>query len=292
MAPLKARLIQQTFGQPGVTEFGRNFFFDFDPSTRQLSKPTIGLYKPLPYPEQNQQAQPRPLPDDFESQYLVWRTAEVRSEPATSFETARPKIVEIWKRQKARVLAKQAAEEFSAQTASFGNNFLDISPKLFDAKSRFRDRFTDPAAKDRITHFEFNDVSQIVVGQPDRGVPTVTPFGLRPTNDMRYPTRKMVAQMIDNRLKPVSSSFVMVDAPENLFFVPVLLERNERDQQNFFKNVYNPSPTSSNVSPFMMAQFEFESRRLARDEAIELLKAEFKYEKENENLEKLSGTGE
>ncbi len=292
LAPLKARLIQQTFGQPGVTEFGRNFFFDFDPSTRQLSKPTIGLYKPLPYPEQNQQAQARPLPDDFESQYLVWRTAEVRSEPATSFETARPKIVEIWKRQKARVLAKQAAEEFSAQTASFGNNFLDISPKLFDAKSRFRDRFTDPAAKDRITHFEFNDVSQIVVGQPDRGAPTVASFDLRPTNDMRYPTRKMVAQMIDNRLKPVSSSFVMVDAPENLFFVPVLLERNERDQQNFFKNVYNPSPTSSNVSPFMMAQFEFESRRLARDEAIELLKAEFKYEKENENLEKLSGTGE
>lgn len=292
LAPLKARLIQQTLGQPGVVEFGRNFFFDFDPSTRQLTKPTTGLYNPLPYQVQNGQAQPRPLPDDFESQYLVWRTAEVRSEPATSFEAARPKIVEIWKRQKARGLARKAAEEFSAQTPSFGNNFVDVSPKLFDAKEKFRDRFTDPAAKDRITDFEFRDVSQIVIGQPDRGAPTVTPFGLQRTNNIMYPTQKMVAQMIDNRLKPVSSSFVMVDRPENLYFVPVLLERNERSQQNFFSTVYNPDPFSKNVSPVMMAQFELESRRQAREEAIELLKAEFKYEKENENLEKLSGSGE
>jgi hypothetical protein len=107
-----------------------------------------------------------------------------------------------------------------------------------------------------------------------------------------YPTRTMMQDLLANRLKPIASSFVMVDRPENLFFVPVLLERNERDQQNFFRNVYNPSLISRNVSPDMIVQFEMESRRQARDEAIELLKAEFTYEKENENLEKLSGSGE
>lgn len=295
LAPLNDRLSRQHAGTQNVTTFGRRFFFDIDPNTGQQTKPSVGLYVPFQYPEPNQtQFRAPPLPNDFQSQFLVWRTGEVPSEAAKDFDKARARTVEIWKRQKARELAKKAAEELAAQTANLGSNYFDVSLKLKNKEAEFRSQFAEPAARDRVEFTEINRVSKLVVDNFDieSGGASLKPFGLKATKAIPYPTQKMRDDLVANSSKPMSTSFVMVDRPENKYYVAVLMSRVEGESQGFFNTVYNPSPMAGQISSTLSGQYEAESRKQAREEALELLKAEFKYTEESQNLEKLTGSGE
>ena len=295
LAPIKERLRRQHAGTSNVTAFGRRFFFDFDPSTGQQTKLATGLYLPFQYPEPNDSRFRMPsLPYDFQSQYLVWRTGEVPSEAAKDFDKARAKCVDIWKRQKARELAKKAAEDLAAQTANLGNNFIEVTGKLKNKELEFRNQFTDPAARERVEYTEIDNVSKLVIDtfNSESGGATLRLFELKNTAQIPYPTRKMATDLVANSTKPLSTSFVAVDRPENKYYVAVLFDRSERDGKTFFSSVYKPSPASGQISGALAGEFERESRKQIREEALELLKAEFKYGQESQNLEKLSGSGE
>lgn len=295
LAPIKDRLTRQHAGTSNIPAFGRRFFFDVDPNTGQQTRPATGLYTAFPYPEPSQtEFRSGPLPNDFDSQFLVWRTAEVPSEAAKDFDKSRAKALAIWKHQKARELAKKAAEDLAAQTANLGKNYFEITGKLKDKEAEFRNQFADPAAKNRVEFTEINGVSRLVLNRfdPQTGGASLKPFGLSSTKEIPYPTQKMVDDLAANSTKPLSTSFVMVDRPENKFYVAVLFNRIEGDADGFLDSVYKPSPMSARVSGEFAQQFEMESRKQAREEALELLKAEFKYEQESANLEKLTGSGE
>ena len=291
LAPLKERLSRSHTGVTNVSFFGRRFFNDFDPGSGQL-KPAMGYYAPFPYPDANDRSFPRP--NDFESQFLVWRTSDVPAEAAKDFEKSRAKCVDIWKRQKARELAKKAAEDLATKTANLGVDFTATGKGFIDQHAAFRAQFTDPAAQERVKRFEMPRISRVVVDQfdPESGSPSAKSFGLKESDNIAYPTQKMQDDLIAYSGKPLSTSFVMLDRPESTFYVAVVLERTERGSLAFYSLVYNAGDNSKNVSGEMAGRFEGEARKQAREEALEMLKAEFNYEKESENLEKISGSGE
>jgi len=294
LAPLKARLTSQHTGTSAVTVFGPRFFFEMDPLTGQPRTAT-SLFAPFTYPEPPQRFQQSFLPDERQSQFLVWRTAEVPAEAAKDFDKSRAKCVDIWKRQKARDLAKKAADELAAKTVGLGNNVIEIGPKLLNKYSEFANAFPDAASKDRTKYFELNKISRTVIdqfGTQESNGPTSSAFTLKPTNDIVYPSQKMLEDMVANSTKPMSTSFVMVDRPENIYYVATVIGRLDRNASNFYSLVYNADVQSKNISGDISSRFEGEARKQAREEALELLKAEFKYEQESPNLDKLTGAGE
>jgi hypothetical protein len=79
----------------------------------------------------------------------------------------------------------------------------------------------------------------------------------------------------------------MTDAPENTVYVAVLADRNEEGALRFNSIVYNPNPKIQNsVARDITERFLFNARQNARQLAVEMLKEEFKYVKENPDLDK------
>jgi len=298
LAAIKNRLQRQHGGQR--TPFGRRFFFEEDFRTGQPRIAT-GLYSPVPYPEVGTQ-RAAPLPNENDSQYLVWRSAEQPSEAAKDFDKARPKVVEIWKRQKARELAKKAAEELAAKAGTLGKDPYVLDGKLKDLIVQYRSAYPKFSPEyDRAKTFEIANVARINISErrEQTGMALVgTPYtveNLRSSTDIAYPTPKMAEQLVDHRTKDIATSFVMVDKPESNYYVAVLINRVVSLESSFLRRVYSPEadPARSNqIAEDLAGLFDQEARKQAREEAIELLKAEFNYEKETENKEKLSGTGD
>ena len=134
-------------------------------------------------------------------------------------------------------------------------------------------QFADFPEMLRARYFEIKNVAATNVNLSDErtGGITGTPFTIVPTSDLPYPTQKMVDELVNNRTKPISSSFVMVDRPESNFYVTVLISRVVNGEANFVRRVYAPEPESlrtNRLADDIGLKFEAEARRQAREEAV------------------------
>jgi hypothetical protein len=245
-----------------------------------------------------------PTPNDLSPVYIAWRTAEQAAVEPKLLDEARAKVVAVWKRQKAKELAKAAADDLAKQfDGKLGSNFIEIGQKMTSARTEFANaKFADPKLREKVAQFEIPDPedksirggvgANMVMDQPSRQPGgdsgfVLQSFGLVPTAQIPYTSQKMTDDLIANRNKPISTAFTMMDTPESTVYVAVLEDRSEESPLRFNSIVYNPDPNKPNqVSAAIFQQFRFNAVQNARQIAVEMLKAEYGYEKENPELDK------
>lgn len=258
---------------------GAFFFADADPRSGRPA-PGAGLYRPQAYP-------PGPLqPMPTESVLLVWRTAEKPAEAPRNFDEARPKAEAAWKELKARELAKKDAEELAAKAKDLGGSSFEIEQKLKDLHAQFAGKFDSPEAKARVTYFPVDDVAPVVVTSlPSGAGPSyrAAPFTMSATVNIPYPSQAMLDALLKAKDRPLSSSLVVSDQPEDRHYVAVVLEHKARGPDRFRDEVYAPR-ASFEVAAAISARHQEELRQKARERAVAMLKAEFQYEEKSDKV--------
>ncbi len=259
--------------------FGGLFFVGPD------GRPSTVPYQAQSYPER------RGLfgPTESQPEYLVWRVAEKEAEtPRTLDEPGvRAKVTAAWRYQKARELAKKAAEDLAKSCENLGGEYFTVYQKLLDKRAELAGRFPDPAAKERVRFFEQDDVAPLVTVAAGLGAmarPSTGPFGLQPSANLPYPTADMADALVKAKDKPISTSLVMTDQPEATYYVAVLSKRNERSADEFGLTVYSTIGEFGELGSKVSLRHQAELRKQAREHAVALLKAEYKYEQEHEKV--------
>ena len=268
--------------------FGNLFFNEQD--FRGQSRPASSQYVPESYPPQSlrkdafvgdQLADAPP-----ESALLAWRVAEEAAVDPKSIDDpkVRAKVVAAWKRGKARELAKAKADELAKQAGTFGTNPEVIRSKLIDAQAALKAAAGDAAAMDRVKYFEIKPVAPLVGGtalMPGRQ--PWSEFRYLPNENAPYATAEMTTELLNNRDKPIGTAVVVPDNPKDVYYVAVLSERVERGSFEFSRGIYAPLANQrDDMGSTIKNRFQSDAQLRAREMAVNLLKAEFKVEGENE----------
>jgi hypothetical protein len=283
LIPLKDKFMELVLqaSRPGVSPyappgtFGR-FFFEEPAGERGRSKPSEGLYKIDRFPTGST------LPS-----FQVWRSEEQPGETLKDIRNpiVRAKVEQLWKKLEARKLAKQAAEDLAKQTGSLGKSFIEIEMKLRDKSAELASKFN--AAGPRPQYFEMTNVAPLVAPEfaaLSAGDNGLNPFQMSASANITYPNQKMLKALLDTKDKALSTSTVLVDTPEDTYYVAVLMNRQDKTVQSFAELTYG-SGIQSLMARRTVEQFhQADLRKQARDAAVALLKAEFGYDKENADL--------
>jgi hypothetical protein len=284
------------------SSFGATLFLRSKPGTDQRTQfeQATGLYAPTVYPpSQNNEF----TIGDAKPLTLVWRTEETKAESPREFDD--PQVIEkckrVWKRIKARELARKACDDILADLKTAGDSAIVLNKKLLDAEASLKARFPGVPGIRIIPEYKYS-VAKLVrdFKSPTRtGEIPLRPFSLTPgTDDFVYPTQKMVEDLMTNREKPIGTSVILTDNPETTMYVAVVMSRDQVDPLTFRETVWrhlnqpsNPlMPSSKDV---VQARQTIDARKVAREEAAALLKAEFGYANESPDLEKrTSDSGE
>jgi hypothetical protein len=289
---LKDRSVAAHQGANLPNRFGPQFFFEVSDQTGQIVE-SKSFYKPMDYPTrltENSFVGTVQFPPSNESEFLIWRTTEIPAEVPKTLDKAKERTIAAWKHLKARELARAKAEELAKAAAGYGASPIQINQRVLDAYAALQAEFPTKEAKERVKFFTIPNVAplQESIGF-SVGRNPVTPFQLQPTENMPYPDyEKMRADLLGNRDKSPSTAFVMPDKPRNVYYVTVLQSKDERGVEDFGRNIYAPTIPQMSAGPIILGQFRGEQMAQARQEALALLKAELKYEKESPDLAKKS----
>jgi hypothetical protein len=284
MAPLKAVLDKIGAGAHGnmPVPFGSRFFHTTNPRTG-AKEPATGTYQPEFYPERAAEmsagvfGKPDPV-------FLAWRTDE---QPArgVSFSTARPRVVEAWKRIRARDLAKAEAERLANELrAKPASSEAFIEQTMTDMQGRLQAKAADPKVRDKVRLFKVKNVAPFAIS--DGPTPTVQPFQVAPSENVPYPTPDMTKVLLDERTKPVNTVVVLPDQPKDTFYVFDLANRTERSEAEFRAQMYDRLGTSQVKQQIAMA-YRMESGRKAHESVLAMLKKEFNYVETEEQKKRL-----
>ncbi len=282
-------------------------------------RPVSGLYVPRPYDPVGTRRMLQQFgggqdyaPFAFMSQLSVsagspllafWRTAEVdpvRPLSLTSDKAARDKCVAIWKMNKARDLARQAANDAAREIGKDNPGEVQIKQRATDALKKLRDPFVTSPAFARFQ--EFDSVSQFTVaktligpeegpGNPPRAAPL---FAFNPSHPaMPYEADKLRDELVAKKDSPVGTTFLVEDQPKTTLYLLVVAgldQPNARDHL-FVNHVLYPSGAQSAEdrgvlsAPGFAPLFGTYAAAADRKVAVALLKAEFGYKDENPKLD-------
>lgn len=294
LEPLVAKSKRGHMGLDVPLQFGRAFFFEQDPtgmSRREVE--TKKLFDPKPFPESGGALTIR----EGEANYLAWRAAEQAAASPTSQEKATPRIIDLWKRMKARKLAEKAAEGEAKklrETLSVRSASDLLTATIFGAFSQmhvdYQAQFTDFNDKTRSSFFTIDNVSPISMTAP--AIPTFQPpqpqpFQLRPKTQMPYPTFEMQETLLENKDKPFGTTLVLHEKSKDRFYVTVLMDRQFRHYNamdlhaKFMTDAYTGL---GDLTQVLRGQLRREETLAAVKNAILLLKAEFKVTDESDKL--------
>ncbi len=286
LAPVKAMMPAPHGSLRQPLQFGRKFFFTIDPARRQ-EVPTTTLFQPESYPE-GELANWMAINPIF----MVWRSAEQPAETPRNLDApgVKAKAEAAWRKLKARELAKKAAEELAKKAETLGNEPVVIGQKLRDLEIQFMNSFPKPEQKFRVRTFSLDNVAALVTTNDFEamlragGRQQVGPYQVPATSNIPYPTAKMGEELIKAKSQPLSSAVVLSDAGEENFYVAVLEGRFDRSAEEFGFTVF-PSPPAGELAGAVFAKFQGEARKQTRTTALDLLKAEFHYEKKSDKVD-------
>ncbi|QDU22776.1 hypothetical protein [Urbifossiella limnaea] len=259
--------------------FGQRFFTSIDPK-RGVPVTASGLYLPEFYPEQ---IDPRMLTGK-DPLYMAWRTDDqaARSIP---LQTAKPRVVEAWRRSKGREDAKKVAEDYAARIRAVpGNAPAQFALLLADLQGELQGKFADPKAKQAVKLFKLDNVSPIQILNDVNGMARM--FSLAGIPDLPFPTADMAKQLVDHRLDPVKTVLVIPDAAKDTYYVFVLTGRQERGVEEFRAHLYSPMGRGP-VRELVLAGHARDAVIRARDSVMAMLRTEFKYEETDAQKAKL-----
>jgi hypothetical protein len=243
---------------------------------------------------------------DTPSVTLFWHVEELDPiRPLTSKDAVvRDKCVKLWRMQKARELARAAVEkvktEIDRQVADGQNDPLRLeqtlrdqvgilSAPVVDIREKLKFKFT---LTDEYDNAKLLYSTSTIPGLP----PTPRQFNLTPNDNIVFPTEKLEKEFRSLREKPIGTCLVGSDKPEAHVYLLVVADRKAHpgdDFRNFvikedpFKNIpqFQQFRSGSLREPFAFLS-QTNSAWARREEAIELLKAEFNVTDESEILDK------
>lgn len=299
LAPLKAVLDKAgtdphaALRDRGPVQFGQSFFYTTAPNMRDRV-PATGTFRPEFYPEKAAENATGPFATKTEPVFLVWRTDE-RPAQSVPFNVAKPRVVEAWKRMKARDLARAEADRLANELRARASQseFL-IEQDINDLQAQIQAKTTDPRARDRVKVFRVDNVAPLQItstpgaGPFGGGGETVQQFRLAPTADLPFPTPEMEKALLDNRTKPVKTVLVQPDQPRDTYYVITLMGRRERSPEEFRFLVYGTGPFGrSQVGDQVRGRFFQDSLEKTRESVLGMLKKEFNYVETEEQKKKL-----
>jgi hypothetical protein len=221
---------------------------------------------------------------------LVWRTAEVeavRPLSLTSDKTAREKCKAIWKMNKARELARKAADEAAATIAKAGTNEIQVDQFSADALAQLKKPFGNDPAADKFLLFRqepaFSAAKLLVQSQFGDPQPTVVPFNPQ-HRAVVYETDEMKRELLANKDKDVGTTFVFTDQPKKTLYLTVVAAKEQKGNHVFRDYVLYPE-SFTQLGELMAPRFAGYVHDADRKTAVALLKAEFNYKDENPKLD-------
>ncbi len=296
--------------------FGYSFFYETRETDNKGKRvdPVTGVYSPRVYDPQNRAkansegilyapsatpnfgyafalptpAEPRP---GLEPITVFWRTEDI--EPATPLDSSDPKVAEklraIWRFEKARELARNAAKDAENILREGGDNEAKVAQQIGPALAALRKEFAPSVG---LTAFREFSPPDFVVSKIPYKVQTNTEqppelTGYMPRHDsIVYESEKMREELIANRDKPIGTAFTFTDKPESMFYVTVVASKDAKSRTDFKNYIYQPSSMRRDtqyaaLSPQMLApRFTASAREEARARASALLRAEFNWKGE------------
>jgi hypothetical protein len=166
-----------------------------------------------------QEFMPRRFDDTRETKYLFWLT-EDREARVPRFDKAKPLVVEAWKRERARELAKKAADDLLVKVKQAQGDV----PKLRDLAAQNGDR----------TFFELGPMARAMP------VPSIDPTAARryqaptiPPDRIEFPSQELFDGLLNLRKEPRGAVALLSDLPKAHFYVTSLLFRDEPTQDEF-----------------------------------------------------------
>lgn len=202
------------------------------------------------------------VPHDYpaapdEGKFVFWLT-EDREARVPSFAKARNQVVEAWKFQKARVLAREAADKLKVEAQRAHGDV----PQLRDL-----------AAQNG--HREFFEIGPIARRMP---VPSANPGAGRqyqqPTisqEKIAFPSAELLDGLLNLRKDPLGTVAVLSDFPKANFFVTTLLARDEPSQDEF-RRAYVGSMARAVESDRLLPELTLENRLKYQRETIKQLR--------------------
>lgn len=279
-------------------KFGPRFFANpRDP--RGGAATQLSFYEPQPFPNTGMDAIRL---REGESNYLTWRTESIEAASPREFAPARPKVEAAWRRLKARELAKAAAEELKKKIDDRikEENALDQKGKVQAIASDLHRQFEkekygiDAEAFLRSKYFSIEKVAPLRVegaGNPfdtmNRGE-QAAPFQLANLvrREMPNPSPKMRDDLLATRDKPRGTTLLEADRANDVFYVAVLVDRDELGLLNF--RISDIAEGRSPLAGAVRQEERMAAVRKLREDTLALLKAEFRVANESEKLKEKS----
>jgi hypothetical protein len=164
---------------------------------------------------------------DSNAPILYWRT-EDKPAYVPKFDEVKAKVEAAWKFQKARALAKKAAD--------------DLAAKAKDAKAEATKVLTEEAYKhpDRGLVFELDNVALLLPKkQPFEAAEQYEPYRI-PETQIAYPRPNMLEKFL--ALREPGETLVTSDRPDAIYYVVALVKRAAPSEREFY-DLYRRTPT-------------------------------------------------
>ncbi len=229
---------------------------------------------------------------------LVWRTAEVdpvRPLSLASDKAARDKCVAIWKLNKARELARQAADQAAQTVRKDGTGPVQLEKGVTQALDDLK-RPIDPKGPHYSRFEAFSQDPQFTVAKMLLGteeVPGSPPrlAQFNPTHrSMVYEASTLREELIAKKDSPLGTTFVVEDQPKTTLYLLVVAGHDPKGDHLFRDHVLYPAVRTSADTAVLSAdtlapRFATFAADADRKTAVSLLKAEFGYKDENPKLD-------
>ncbi|HEV3145217.1 MAG TPA: hypothetical protein VGZ47_15105 [Gemmataceae bacterium] len=229
----------------------------------------MGLYQPTWF--QSSGPSPGPFNAIDTAYYLAWKTEEVESKMRT-FDKARDDVVKAWRWQRARDLAKKAAEQWQEKARESKGNLAVLKDLAAQTKAELIE--LGPMAK-------INMQPALNPLQP----PQYGPYQI-PRDKIHYPSAAMSNDLLDLRTKDLGTTIVVSDLPKAIFYVTTLTSRDHPTQEEF-RQVYARAQSGD----VLLSDLQTTRRIDFRKELIQQLRADAKVTVVTDELKRFNDRG-
>jgi hypothetical protein len=277
----------------------RTFFYsDLKPVAQRLGEKDPLVYNVKYFPDGRE-----PAPVELKrTTYLAWRTEIVEPKVYESVEKS-PESIKLavnaaWKAEKARELAKKDAETWMTKLDPIADKNLRKSNNVNGFKGEVDDELRKLGAIQPRT-FGLNAITRLKQQQNFGANPQQAQFytdyldaRTPPPTDLsgEVPFPGLMSRdLVVIRNEPAGKIVLLADEPKDKFFVTILTERIEKTSFDFGLKIFtktSPSALTGESDPLYATYAMQDAERAQRGAFLDLLKVQFKYSENKEELDK------
>jgi hypothetical protein len=235
--------------------------FFFDPPYGRTATPAP-LFQPQWYPNRSAPMNSSMRPD--QNTFMTWNTEDLPARERT-FDEAKALVVEAWKLQKARELAKAEADRLAKKAREFNGDFQ---------------KFKDMAAEAKADWFRLGPMAKLnKTPNPVGGTPQYTRFQI-PADQVALPTPEFLEDLLAMRDKKIGETTVVYDMPKDHYYVAFLYSKDPVNQDDFQMVYKRSSPgqmASTMLQDPLMGMMEADRRDDFRKGLLDQLRADAKW---------------